>query len=164
MIAAMRWVAPGKHNMFVGDRSALFSSLQEHADPTSLWPAKGACLPLEGRLRAILRRLASTWTGECELPFWKNDQIRNPEKWEVRISLEPELKTKRMSKISFYQFGLTGLDVKSHQTNSSYPYPIITKGNDAQDEYRKDSHLRPVPANILIPSGGPFAFLCKDGQ
>ena len=72
MIAAMRWVAPGKHNMFVGDRSALFSSLQEAADPTSLWPAKGACLPLEGRLRAILRRLASTWTGECELPRLKN--------------------------------------------------------------------------------------------
>ena len=69
-----------------------------------------------------------------------------------------------MSKISFYQFGLTGLDVTSHQTNSSYPYQVITQGNDAQDEYCKDTHIRQVPANILLPSGGPFAFLCKDGR
>ena len=64
MIASMRWISPGAYNMFVGDRSALFSALKEAADPCSLWPTKGACLPLEGRLRAILRRIASAWTGE----------------------------------------------------------------------------------------------------
>ena len=83
MIASLRWIAPGAYNMFLGDRSALFSALKEAADPCSLWPTKGACLPLEGRLRAILRRIASAWTGETGIPLWKDDQIRNPEKWEV---------------------------------------------------------------------------------
>ena len=87
MIAAMRWVVPDAHNMFVGDRSALFSALKEAADPCSLWPTKGACLPLEGRLRAILRRIAVAWSGECRIPRWKDSQIRHPENWEVRIPL-----------------------------------------------------------------------------
>ena len=69
--------------MFVGDRSALFSALNEAADPCSQWPTKGACLPLEGRLRAIMRRIAAAWSGESGIPQLKEDQILNPEKWEV---------------------------------------------------------------------------------
>ena len=164
MIASLRWIAPGAYNMFVGDRSALFSALKEAADPCSLWPTKGARLPLEGRLRAILRRIASAWTGESGIPIWKDDQIRNPEKWEVRIPFEPDSKPKWMSNILFDQFGLIGVDVKSHQTNSSYPYPVITEGNDAQDTYCNCTNVRHLPADILLPSGGPLAFLCKDAR
>ena len=114
MVASLRWCSPGEWNMFVGDRSALFSALNEAVDPCSLWPARSACLPLEGRLRSIMRRLASSWIGVCNIPRWKDDQIRNPGMWEVRIPLEPDSKLKWMSKISFDQHGLTGVDVKSY--------------------------------------------------
>ena len=67
-----------------------------------------------------------------------------------------------MSKKSCNQFGLIGVDVKSHQTNSSYPYPVIIEGNDAQDTYCNCTNVRHLPADILLPSGGPLAFLCKD--
>ena len=77
MVASLKLITPGACNMFVGDRSALFSALNEAADPCSLWPTKGACLPFEGRLRAIMRRIAAAWCGEG-IPQWKEDQIRNP--------------------------------------------------------------------------------------
>ena len=69
-----------------------------------------------------------------------------------------------MSKISFHKFGLIGVDVKSHQVNTAYPHPVITQGNDAQDTYCRTANARPRPPDILLPSGGPFAFLCKDGR
>ena len=112
--------------MFVGDRSALFSALNEAADPCSLWPARSACLPLEGRLRSIMRRIVSSWIGVCNIPRWKDDQTRNPGMWEVRIPFEPDNKLKWMSKISFDQQCLTGVDVKSHPTKTAYPYSVIT--------------------------------------
>ena len=67
-----------------------------------------------------------------------------------------------MSTNSFDQFGLIGVNVKSHQTNSSHPYPVATEGNDAQDTYCNCTNVRHLPADILLPSGGPLAFLCKD--
>ena len=69
-----------------------------------------------------------------------------------------------MSNNSFNQYGLTGVDVQSHQTNSAYPYPVITEGNDAQDTYCKCTNVRRRPPVILLPSGGPFAFLCEDSR
>ena len=102
MVASLRWCSPGAWNMFVGDRSSLFSALREAADPFALWPSRGACLHLEGRLRSIVRRIASSWTGVCNTPPWKENQEHYPEKWEVRISLEADHKLKWMSKISFH--------------------------------------------------------------
>ena len=150
--------------MFVGGRSALFLAFKEAADPCSLWPTKGAGLLREGRLRAILRRIASAWTGESGIPLWKDDQIRNPEQWEVRIPFEPDSKPKWMSKKSFDQFGFICVDVKSHQTNSSHPYPVIIEGNDAQDTYCNCTNVRHRPADILLPSCCPFAFYAKMGE
>ena len=69
-----------------------------------------------------------------------------------------------MSKIAFTKFGLVGIDVKRHQTNSALPCPAITIGNDKQDRNCEDARLLPTPSAIKIPSGGPFAYLCKDGH
>ena len=93
MIASLRWCTPGAWNMFVGDRSSLFAALREAADPAALWPSRGACLPLEGRLRAILRRIANSWSGDSSTPLWRDDQELHPEKWDVRIPLEAEGET-----------------------------------------------------------------------
>ena len=69
-----------------------------------------------------------------------------------------------MSKIAFTKFGLVGVDVKSHETNSALPYPAITTGNDKQDRNCEGARLPRAPSAIKIPSGGPFAYLCKDGH
>ena len=67
-IASLRWRIQGAWNMFVGDRSALFAALRDAVDPCSIWPSRGACLPLEGRLRAIMRRMAGSWIGGSDTP------------------------------------------------------------------------------------------------
>ena len=74
MVASLRWCTPGAWNMFVGDRSSLFAALREAADPSALWPSRGACLPLEGRLRFILRRISNSWSGLCNTLLWREDQ------------------------------------------------------------------------------------------
>ena len=125
MIVVLGWRTPGTWNMFAGDRSALFDALKEAADPSSIWPARGACLPLEGRLRLILQQTAGAWNGDNNMPRWKMYQIQNPDIWEVRLALDPDPKPKLMSKVSFNQFGLAGVDVKSHQTRTAIPYPVV---------------------------------------
>ena len=47
-----------------------------------------------------------------------------------------------MSRISFNQFGLVGVDVKSHQPRTAIPYPVITEGNEEQDTYCKGAFAR----------------------
>ena len=71
-------------------------------------------------------------------------------------------KFKWMSRISFNQYGLVGVDVKSHQTNTAIPYPVITQGNDEQDTDCKGTNVKHRPPDIFLPSGGPLAFLCND--
>ena len=66
--------------------------------------------------------------------------------------------------MSFDQHGLVGVDVKSHQTSTAFPYPVITEGNEEQDTYCKGANVRDRPRDILLPSGGPLVFLCKDGR
>ena len=96
------------------------------------------------------------------IPQWKEDQILNPGRWEVRIAVDPDPKLKWMSRISFNQYGRVGVDVKSHQTNTEIPYPVVTQGNDEQDSYCKCTNVKHRPPDIFLPSGGPLAFLCKD--
>ena len=60
--------------------------------------------------------------------------------------------------------GLVGLDVTSNQKRTFYPYPAITQGNDAQDTYCNKTRYLLTPADIDIPSGGPFVFISKDGR
>ena len=150
--------------MFVGDRSALFDALKKTVNTSSIWPSRGACLPLEGRLRSIMRQTASAWNDCGDMPRWKVDQVQNPGAWEVRMVLDPDPKPKWMSKVSFNQFGVVGVEVKSHQTRTAIPYPVITEGNDKQDAYCKGALVKARPSDILIPSGGPLVFLCKDGR
>ena len=150
--------------MFVGDRSSLFAALREASEPASRWPCRGSNLPLEGRLRLILARLSSAWPNVHRTPRWRDDQVDNPDTWNVKISVVPGQDPKWMSKIAFENHGLVGLDVKSHQEDTSYPYPVITEGNDAQDRYCCSVNANPKPPDVWLLSCGPFAFLCKDGR
>ena len=116
MVASLRWRTQGAWNMFVGDR-------------------RGACLPLEGGLRSIIRLMATAWIGSSVIPRWKADQMLHPGAWEVRMVLDPDPKPKWMSRISFDQHGLVGVDLKSHRTSTAIPYPVITEGE------RRTGHL-----------------------
>ena len=69
-------------------------------------------------------------------------------------------KPKWMSRIAFEKHCLIGVDVKSHQTKTTIPYPPITLGNDSQDRNCEIARRLPNMADIMIPSGGPFVFLC----
>ena len=69
-----------------------------------------------------------------------------------------------MSRIAFEQDGLVGVDIKSHQEDSAFPYPVIKEGNDAQDLNCSSVITSPKPPDVFLPSGGPFAFLCRDGR
>ena len=59
-------------------------------------------------------------------------------KWNVQMEFEEDDKLKWMSRISFERNGLVGVDVKSHQTKSTIPYPATTHGNDSPDNNCED--------------------------
>ena len=145
MVASLRWRTQGAWNMFVGDRSALFAAIRDAADPGSIWPSRGACLPLEGLVRYIIRLMAMAWTGSSGIPQCKADQTLYPGTWEVRMVLDPDPKPKWMSRISFDQHSLVGVDVKRHQTSKAIPYPVITDGNEEQDTCYKGANVRNRP-------------------
>ena len=63
-----------------------------------------------------------------------------------------------MSRIAFEKDGLVGVDIKSHQDDSAFPYPVIKEGNDAQDLNCLSVNTSPKPPDVFLPSGGPFAF------
>ena len=47
------------------------------------------------------------------------------------------------------------------------PHTLIRsslEGNDAQDTYCNCTNVRHLRADILLPSGGPLAYLCKGGR
>ena len=69
-----------------------------------------------------------------------------------------------MSRMSFDQHGLVGVDVNSHKASAAIPYPVITERNKEQDTYCKGANVRDRPPDILLPSGGLLVFLCKDCQ
>ena len=69
-----------------------------------------------------------------------------------------------MCKIAFDRYGLVGVDMKSHQKGTSYPYPAVTQENDAQDTNCNTARMIYHAEDILILSGGAFAFMCKDGR
>ena len=133
MITSLRWACPGKWNLFVGDRSALFSALREASDPVPQWLNKSASLPFEGRLRRILARLGTPVCFDRRVPRWRRDQVDHPDKWNVKTSTVPGDDPRWMSRIAFEKDGLVGVDIKSHQDDSAFPYPVIKEGNDAQD-------------------------------
>ena len=84
-------------------------------------------------MRKIISELEAAWQDTAVKPKWRIDQEESPSKWNVQTRSDEDDKSRWMSKISFVKFGLVGVDVKSHQTNSTIPYPSIIIGTDSQD-------------------------------
>ena len=69
-----------------------------------------------------------------------------------------EGKRRCFSKIAFDRWDLVGVDVKSHQIDTTIPHAVITRGNEAQDKGCEDARALHTPADVHVTSGGPFAF------
>ena len=71
--------------------------------------------------------------------------------------------TTRNSRIAFEAIGLVGLDIKSHQAGTPVPFPNLVQGNVVQDQGCDAARLSTSPADVRMPSGGPFAWFSDQG-
>ena len=159
MIAGLRYAQPGNWNLYVGDRSSLFSLLRSLSDAhTPQGVLRSANIPLATRVQTTLQRLKKSWVSPpTALPSWRLHQITFPDQWNVQ-KLEAERHVwYSQIEIAFCEFGLVGVDVRSHQVGAKVPMPIIVQGNEAQDRLCGTALQQPHP--VLLPSGGTFAFL-----
>ena len=164
MIASLRWADPAKWNLFVGDRSALFDSLREASSASSKWPNKGSSIPLEGRLKKLMARICKPSEIAPPIPIWRQDQIDRPDAWDVKMALTDGDTPRWFSKLAFVKSSMVGVDIRSHQVHTAIPYPVIKEGNEAQDTNCLAVASSPLPSDIRLPCGGPFAFICCGGH
>ena len=157
MLNALRWRRPGQWNMLVCDRSALFSAMLR-----SQQAHKWTCHPLESRLQVVLRQLQAAWDGTTPKPSWRLDMEAHPDRWNLRRDLDGSLVW--MVRLGFERHGLVGVDIKSHQHGDLLPHPVVVKGNEQQDMGCRNAQRQPLPENIRLPSGGPFAFIAREGR
>ena len=117
MLSALRYAKPGAWNLFVGDRGSLFSLTSKLSDDGPLLKAipRSANIPLASRLSGILARLQVAWPGTPPLPpTWRMHQTMHPHKWNVQQLLLA--RPAWYSQIAFCNYGLVGVDVRSHQS------------------------------------------------
>ena len=155
LLAALRWRQPGRWNCFVGDRSALFQVLKRACSQSATSRLASPCIPLDARLHNIMLAMASAWDDNDQPtpPRWRLDQVQQPEHWNVTSPNEHNRsRTTKLSELAFQEHGLIGVDVKSHQTTTTIPYPAIVQGNEAQDNYCTSVYRNAQPPDIHLPT------------
>ena len=120
-----------------------------------------SCCTLVLLLRRVLKQLEQAWDGTCPLPAWKLHQQHYPEHWHTFAPVRGKLKCH--SRIAFEAIGLVGLDFKSHQAGTPVPFPNLVQGNVVQDQGCDAARLSTSPADVRMPSGGPFAWFSDQG-
>ena len=163
MLSARRYAKPGAWNLFVGDRSSLFSLITKLSDgPLLKAILRSANIPLASRLSGILARLQVAWPGTPPLPpAWRMHQTMHPHKWNVQQLLLA--RPAWYSQIAFCNYGLVGVDVRSHQSGEPIPMRIIVAGNEAQDQACNAAMSLPRPTPVSLPTGGTFAYISYHG-
>ena len=78
-----------------------------------------------------MQSLKRAWTGIARSPAWRLHQVSHPDHWHCAFPVNGKMR--RMSSISFDQFGLVGVDIKSHQVGCAQPFESLVAGNEAQD-------------------------------
>jgi len=164
MVAGFRWRCPGQWFLYVGDRSSLFGVVRRLVHGTASELHKYCCSPLEFRLRRILLSLRDAWNPPVALPRWRADQESRPDRWNVRLASGDGGRLQWWSKVAWCEFGVVCIDVKSHQEGANIPYPAVVEGNEAQDSSCSTVLSGPLPAEVLVPSGGLFANLMLFGR
>ena len=158
MLAALRWRRSDGWNLLVVDRSSLCTALQQ------------ANLQ---RPAALLTLQVSFWwagyRGSCKIyAALGTNPHRSPlgdyNKKPSQRSGTANIRNKWMCKTTHCTAGLVAVDIKSHQQHSAIPHPVITRGNELQDEGCSLGRNLMRPPDVLYPTGGFFAFLVTDGK
>ena len=150
----------------VADRSALFSAMSRLRTGTTAALAKGACSPLELRIRSVLLEMDEKWQASAASPSWRLNQLRFPERWNVvRPASDAATKSKRMCDIAYVSGGVVGVDIKSHQDDGEpCPYPVVVAGNAAVDQACDEARAQRQPPDVMLPSGGWLVFAVVQGR
>ena len=158
-LVALRWVSLVDWNLLVCDRSAIFPVLNRAR--RGLWK-HFRHHPIESRLARILQSLDTGWRPPALPPSWKLNLDSFPERWNVPCpSARPGA---YLSRVALQVPGLVAVDIKSHQTGTSAPFPFLVAGNEAQDNACAAARAQPLPPDVHLPTGGVFAFICLEGR
>lgn len=104
--------------MYIGDRTAVADLFGKLASMAMADMLKGACHPLETRLKHILRELHDRWTDQADIPQWRTDQCTSPDAWNVQLISQDDDKLHWYCRIADCTKGVVSIDVKSHQTDT----------------------------------------------
>ena len=121
-----------------------------------------SCCTLVLHLKKALQHLGHHWTGHAPCPSWRQHQESFPQHWNSSTAIDGRRVV--TSRIAFEHQGIVGLDIKSHQTGPPAPFPILVQGNEVQDQGCEAARGLPLPSNIRVPSGGPFAWYSNQGH
>ena len=146
-LVALRRVSLVDWNLLVCDRSAIFPVLNRARQ--GLWK-QFRHHPIESRLARILQSLDTGWRPPLLLPSWKLNLDTFPERWNVPCpSARPGA---YLSRVALQVPGLVAVDIKSHQTDTSAPFPFLVAGNEAQDNACAAARAQPPPSRCASPN------------
>ena len=154
MLGSLRYRRHGEWMLLVADRSALFHILNKASVGDEAVLLKQHCQPWVTRLWHILRERAASWKPGVPIPSWRLQQIELPSAWNIQLPGDADSRSKWYSRIAFSRFGLVGVDIKSHQTHTALPHPVLAQGNQQQDEGCAVARTLPRPSDIRKPAGG----------
>ena len=160
MLVALRWRQAHRWNLFVGDRSALFSLLRRAADPTQAERLEGH---LERRLAHVLADLKAGWSALAPKPSWRISQEEDRAFWCKNLPPVGDQPGGRACWIAYEGPGLIGVDIKSHQVDSAFPCHSIVQGNAAVDDLCAHAATSQGRPDVRIPAGGAFAYVTCRG-
>eukprot|EP00439_Symbiodinium_sp_Y106_P055377 s232_g7.t1 len=164
MLGSLRYRRSRDWMLLVADRSALFHILNKVSEGDEAVLLKQRCQPWVTRLWHILRERAAIWKPDVQTPSWRLQQVELPSAWNIQLP-DAEASTSRwFSRIAFSRFGLVGVDIKSHQTLSALPHPVLVQGNQLQDEGCAEARAHPSLPDLRRPVGGTFAYLVCQGR
>ena len=162
LVCSLKFRRPSQWRLLVFDRSALFSTLRAAVKSMPAHILSSSCLTLVTQLRHILLELEKAWSPASPKPSWRLHQEQFPSMWDVTLPLRD--KQRSFSKLAFLHSGVVGVDIRSHQSSSCLPFPVLVSGNEAQDAGCSAGRRLPPPADVFLPSGGPLAWYSVDSR
>ena len=127
MLGSLRYRRSRDWMLLVADRSALFHILDKVSGNDEAVLLKQRCQPWVTRLWHILRERAATWKPVLQTPSWRIQQVELPSAWNIQLPDDEASTSRWYSRIAFSRFGLVGVDIKSHQTHTALPHPVLVK-------------------------------------
>ena len=162
LVCALRFRRKDQWHLLVFDRSALFSTMRVAVAGSVSRLQSSQCSPLVVLLKHVLEELRHSWSGSAPTPSWKLHQQRFPHQWNVQLPVDGHQRV--FSRIAFAEDGVVGVDIRSHQADTSLPFPVLTQDNEAQDAGCSAQSRSTAPPDVRLPTGGSFAWVDLDGR